>query len=33
MRCARGLMTKKREDASQDLEQQDLEEKLHHVGV
>ena len=33
MRCAVGLMTKKGEDAPQDLEQQDLEEKLHDVGV
>ena len=33
MPCAWGLIAKKGKGAPQDLEQQDLEEKLHHVGV
>jgi len=33
MRCARGLEPKRGKGAPQNLEEQDLEEKLHHVGV
>jgi len=33
MRCARGLLAKKGEGAPQDLEQQDLEEKLFHGEI